>query len=428
MGPPVATTIDWATKVINVPRADMLLLQSVPSEIRQLNVNDFRMELNAIQSSQEGIWIDATHDHFPPVTVAGVDLARVVSIINGYTVTFEDGQYAVYLTGGNNNVLDVNNKNQVSVNPSNSAGLMDIAYMQAGAFDGVVAIDITSIYTGTTFPVGTKGYPVNNLVDAHAIGQERGLNTFYVMSSMTLGVGDFSVGHIYIGLNMASVTITVDTLADVSSCEFRDCTLQGVLDNNNIFRNCLILDITHVNGFIHQCVLKGTITLDGGDAVVMSCYSGYATNETPVIDMGGSGNQLSLSDYVGGLSIVNGTGAADVSSLNLPSGHVIFDVSVTAGSYYVRGGCDVTVGASTADVYDLTFNYLIDQTLLAEELTAEQAAAEHITDPINGLLILRNTVVQRRWEADAWQDVVGGTRYSGNNLEAVGQLVEVAWS
>ena len=49
-------------------------------------------------------------------SLAGVRL----EIINGYTLTFEDGQYAVNIYGGNSNVADVNNKNQVSVNTANS--------------------------------------------------------------------------------------------------------------------------------------------------------------------------------------------------------------------------------------------------------------------------------------------------------------------
>ena len=53
-----------------------------------------------------------------------VTRGRVVEIINGYTVTFEDGQYAVNLTGANSNISDVANVNQVSIRAANSAGLV----------------------------------------------------------------------------------------------------------------------------------------------------------------------------------------------------------------------------------------------------------------------------------------------------------------
>jgi hypothetical protein len=53
-----------------------------------------------------------------------VVLAMVIEIINGYTVTFEDGQYAVNLVGANSNVGDKVNLNDVSVRSANSAGLI----------------------------------------------------------------------------------------------------------------------------------------------------------------------------------------------------------------------------------------------------------------------------------------------------------------
>ena len=61
----MATTIDWHTKTINVLRADMLLLQTNPIEVRQLNIDDFRSDLNALQASEDGMWADTTHDLQP---------------------------------------------------------------------------------------------------------------------------------------------------------------------------------------------------------------------------------------------------------------------------------------------------------------------------------------------------------------------------
>ncbi len=128
----MAITIDWLTKIINVPRADMTLVQASP-EIRALDVNSFRLELKDIEDGEGMPFLD-THQHNPPVTVGGVTLARTVEIINGYTITFEDGQYAVNLSGANNNVADVTNINQVSVRSANSGGLVvtDTSGLTAG--------------------------------------------------------------------------------------------------------------------------------------------------------------------------------------------------------------------------------------------------------------------------------------------------------
>ena len=117
-------TIDWGTKVIHVPKVDTTLVQSVPFEIRDLDINTFRLALKALEDDPDGMSFPTTHNHNTTVTLSGVTYARVVEIINGYTITFEDGQYAVNLVGANSNIADVVNVNQVSVRSSNSAGLI----------------------------------------------------------------------------------------------------------------------------------------------------------------------------------------------------------------------------------------------------------------------------------------------------------------
>lgn len=125
----MAITIDWVTKVISVPKADTTFVETNATtglEVRELNIGTtFRNALNDLQDDVDGMVHLTTHTHNTTVTVGGVVLARTVSIINGYTVTFEDGQYAVNLVGANSNVADVTNVNQVSVRPQNSAGLQE---------------------------------------------------------------------------------------------------------------------------------------------------------------------------------------------------------------------------------------------------------------------------------------------------------------
>jgi len=122
----MTVSIDWDDKIIYVPKVDTTLIQSSPTEIRELNINTFRLTLKNLEDDIEGMPFLDTHRHNTEVTVGGVTLARVVEIINGYTVTFEDGQYAVNLVGANSNIADVSNVNQVSIRSSNSAGLQTV--------------------------------------------------------------------------------------------------------------------------------------------------------------------------------------------------------------------------------------------------------------------------------------------------------------
>ncbi len=118
----MALTVTWNTKVINVLQAD---LNNLGSGIFELDMNQFRKDLNALQAASEGIPFETTHNHTAPVDIGGITLARVVELINGYTVTFENLQYAVNLVGANTNLQDVANVNQVSIRAGNTAGLVD---------------------------------------------------------------------------------------------------------------------------------------------------------------------------------------------------------------------------------------------------------------------------------------------------------------
>lgn len=120
----MAVTIDWANSIINIPKADLSLIQSDPYELRELDTNWLRGELRDLEDDEEGRPWPRTHDHNADVTVGGITLADVLIILPPYTITFEDGQYGVLLSGTNNNIVDRRNFNQVSVLSQNSAGLI----------------------------------------------------------------------------------------------------------------------------------------------------------------------------------------------------------------------------------------------------------------------------------------------------------------
>ena len=119
----MAITINWATKVINIPQD---YLTDLGGGVYELDVNTFRLDLRDIEDNEDGIPFQYTHTHNTEVTLGGLTLSRVVEIIAPYTITFEDGQYAVNLVGANNNIADKTNVNQVSVRSSNSAGMVTV--------------------------------------------------------------------------------------------------------------------------------------------------------------------------------------------------------------------------------------------------------------------------------------------------------------
>ena len=141
----MAISIDWNTKVIFVPRNDLTLVQSNPTEIRNMDLNWFRLQLKDIEDSAVGMNFPDTHRHNTEVSLGGLTYARTLEILDPYTVTFEDGQWAVNLIGANSNVGDKANVNQVSIRPQNSAGMTSSPAIEYSSFNGYVSIDTPSV-------------------------------------------------------------------------------------------------------------------------------------------------------------------------------------------------------------------------------------------------------------------------------------------
>jgi hypothetical protein len=359
----MAITVDWATKIISVPKIDTTLIQSTPTEIRQLNLDTFRLILRDLEDDFEGMPFDKTHNHNTTITVGGVTLARVVEIINGYTVTFEDGQYAVNLVGANSNVGDVVNVNQVSVRSANSAGLQDLSTILSSAYQGEVVIDTINGQSGTDVPVGTRATPVNNIADALIIAAKEGANTLRFAQNTTISNITIPQGFVLTSDSPALVQLTVDPSATVQGCEFSNVKFQGRADGNNIIRECLLLDVDYVSGFIFQCSLEGTISIvPGALCALLSCFSNtLAGQPNPIIDFNGTGKVI-LRDYQGAIELTNHTdtsGDGDL-CLDFSSGVCIVRPSVTAGFIPVRGICRVVnQSTGTANVVDETINKLV---------------------------------------------------------------------
>ena len=158
----MAITIDYLTRIISIEKEDMSIVQDsppAPFQIYELDINDFRLTLKNIEDNPGGVPFVDTHNHNTIVTVGGVTLARVVEIINGYTVTFENGSYAANLIGGNSNIGDVLNLNSVSVRASNSAGLVELNLANV-VWNELTANHLTAGTTGKALSdAGSAGNP-----------------------------------------------------------------------------------------------------------------------------------------------------------------------------------------------------------------------------------------------------------------------------
>lgn len=241
---------------------------------------------------------------------------------------------------------------QVIRTSSSSATLQEIEAIQFSSFNGGVSVDTTSAFSGTEFPVGTPEQPVNNLSDALTIANARGLETFFILSSLTLASLNFDNKR-FIGFSERQTTITLDPSASLANAEFTRATITGTLDGDAALLDCTVGTLTFLNGLIKRCGLQGTVTLGGSSpAAFINCYDSLAGTGVPIVDMGGSGQELIVRNYNGAIQINNKTGADDA-SIDVDSGRVILDSTVTAGDIIVRGvGTLVDNSGGTAAVTD----------------------------------------------------------------------------
>jgi hypothetical protein len=350
----MTVTINWPDKIINVSRGDLTLIQTSPVEIRELNLNDFRLKLKDLEDDEEGMAFVRTHNHNTEVLLGGIVYARVIEIINDYTVTFEDGQYAVNIIGANSNVGDVVNVNQVSVRTANSAGLISNQAIEYSSFNGGVTVDVINGLSGTVFPIGTPRSPVKTVQDAVLISQFRGFSTLYIKGDLVLGNGDNVIDYQLKGEATKKTFIQILDGALVSGIEIKDATVEGIFDGKASFMQCVLLDISFVEAEMSECTLKGTITLDGtGNTIIEDCRDGLLLTATsPSIDFNNSGHNLAIRDYHGDLNIKNKEDVGSVEVNMNSGGRIILESTVTGGNLRFAGIINLVNNSTGAAVVD----------------------------------------------------------------------------
>lgn len=174
---------------------------------------------------------------------------------------------------------------------------------------------------------------------------------------------------------------------------------------------------------------NSTVTISGIQYVrTIEILNGYTITFTPNeswrVSMDGASNNnfhdvgilnMNMVQVIPQNSAGNTVTETQVSGLTLAESQALLDI-------------DLKVDDLILDVGALSV--LIDLLETSQTLTNLQKEAEHLTSRTAGQVILRNTTVMRRWEADAWEDEAMTVPYGttpNTGIEAVGMLVEVAW-
>lgn len=230
---------------------------------------------------------------------------------------------------------------------------------QIAAYNGVVAIDVTSSNSGTEFPVGTRSAPVNNIADASTIASNLGIQTFEFRGLLTLN-------QAYSSWTFKGVSAEKNDLLDMNGFNvdksiFNSCGLQGSFTGSIEAIECDLNILTGVNGIFRRCGISADMSLASGAGVVFAnCFSEIAGSSTPAIDCSGA-LTLNIRNYSGGVELTNIDNALFAGSVDLdPGSLVVDDVTNTQGALLVRG-------IGTLDFNDTTGTTVINRLIESDK-------------------------------------------------------------
>ncbi len=262
------------------------------------------------------------------------------------------------------------------------------------SFQGGVWLDPDSIYDdegSATQPNGNTERPVNNLPLAVQIANTRGFDKLFINKSMTLDNGIDITNFTIIGKSPTHTYINIDPSIICNNLNIQSCNITGTLDGGTEINHCSIGDLTYVNGHIHYSGLYGTIILNGNkSAIINDCYT-IDQDNVPVIDMGGSGQDLVMLNYSGLVSVKNMDSTSEEIAVGIDAGVVTLENTITAGTIIVSGVgqlVDNSTGSATVDSDGLISKETISAAVYDEIGSEIQYAsfnnAVHI-DVVNGV-------------------------------------------
>lgn len=320
-------------------------------------------------------------------TIVGVDSTSLISfpLQAGTRQDWQVGDsYVIYpndqcnITGGNLVAVDLNKNSissvlqspntQVVKSSSSSATLTELEAIQYASYGGRVNLDITSSNSGITYPIGNTEFPVNNLVDAIAIAILKGFKTIFIKESMTLSGGNDLSDFTIEGNSHISTLITITTDIICNDLTILNCNVNGVLDGGTYISGCYVGNIIYVNGHINNSGLYGTMISDGNEkAIISDCYMIEQDNPF-IIDMGTTGQDLTMTNYSGFASIRNFDSTSNEITIGLDSGQITLENTVVFGSITIGG--NGTLVDQTPSSIEVNSNGLLNNTSIANAVVA----------------------------------------------------------
>jgi hypothetical protein len=340
-----------------------------------MNTDAFHYDMRELEASETGIVFDDSHAYTGAITVAGVTFAPFVTIINGYTVTFQDPDtlgspvsnffYAARLDGSNNNIFDegIINRNEVSIIPTNSAGLQIVSAgsgldptqsSQLEEIHGQTRREIWVDMTTATVGNGYQQTPYNSMGDALVDSNANNILRIHLEGQATISAPSDISSMTFFGQSMIGSTLILNSAVTNSGTQFHQTDVRGTITDSAAFEGSIIRNLTSTGIIATNCLIAGDLTLTGspgttGTTYLVDCRDGSST--VPSFDFGGATHTLNTKDYRGDL-VLSGMAAGSVADINLNGGSLTIDSSCVGGTVTVYGTGEVINNGTNVTVIE----------------------------------------------------------------------------
>jgi len=231
-------------------------------------------------------------------------------------------------------------------------------------YDDAVELDIINGVSGTSFPIGIGGHPVNNIPDAKAILAQYHLSKIRINDDVVIPASTNLNGITFIAGSTIDRTITIPDTATTRGTKFKDVIITGTLDGKVEIDNCGVEDLYNVLGNLTETAVSGTLSLNDstGQLITLDACRTGGDGSIPILHINGA--KLSIVGWTGSLNIESKTGSS------------VLGISTQAGSFNVKNTCTtgmiIFAGTGTAIVEGGTTSIVNSDNLLNKENIATE--------------------------------------------------------
>jgi len=204
-------------------------------------------------------------------------------------------------------------------------------------YDGRVSIDVANGEAGTTWPVGTHRYPVNNLADALTIAAALNIDIFAIHGPITIGASDVVDMYQFEGHSGWGSAVTFDAGCSANETSYKNVALDGEVSVGDVMlvQDCTIIDLINFTGVMELVSFADNSTLEiDAWATLINCVAGGQPTSEPEIDLNNSAT--TINGWNGNIKLKGKTGA-NRTVLNMVAGNLIIDSTCVTGSIQLLG-------------------------------------------------------------------------------------------